>query len=52
LENKICPYCNGILEIKNNETYNYDPIVFVEVTSYFCPICGHEEEIEHLGQLR
>jgi len=48
LENKLCPFCNEILEIRSNEVYSYDPIASVEVISYHCPECGHEEEIELL----
>lgn len=48
LTDKFCPLCNVPLQIINDETYRYDPLVSVEVVEYSCPSCGYEEKVEYL----
>jgi len=48
----LCPHCHKSLLIKNKERYSYDPIIYVDEITYYCPQCSYEKKVEVLGEIK
>lgn len=51
MKEELCPRCSSALDIKDRESYHYDPLVSVDVLLYHCPACGYEKSEEYLRQM-